>query len=271
MIPKELCHYTKRDTALEKILFGGKIRLGLLGLTNDPKESKWNPIAALYPENYMPKHEEMIQLGDEAQRVSKEEWKVLCMSQHFAVRKYKEETKNTVISKFRHGYSRPRMWAQYAENHSGVCLIFDGKKLHANIESALNGRCKIFSGSVTYKNYGAIVSELFDYSDILRYGLSEGVRAHYYKHYKHYFLSKYPDWKNESEYRWLVHSPSNAPEFVNIEGALKAVVIGSDFPKVYETAMIEVCKKLKASIGRMNWSNGMPSFDLKGIYDPNNA
>lgn len=269
MIPKELCHYTKKDIALEKILFEKKIRLGLLGLTNDPKESKWSPMAIMPPQGYRLKPEELDQVVKESERVSKEEWKVLCMSQHLPKRKYREDMKNVVMSNFRHGYSRPRMWAHYAENHSGVCLIFDGKKLHENIDHELRDNHKIFHGAVTYKNYGAFVTEFIEYSDVIKYGLSDGIRMHYYKHYEHYFLSKYPDWKNETEFRWLVHSPTNQPEHVNIEGALKAVVLGSDFPKVYETTMIDLCKKLDVSIGRMNWNNGMPRFDLKGIYDPN--
>jgi hypothetical protein len=99
-------------------------------------------------------------------------------------------------------------------------------------------------------------------------GLSGAIRMHYYKYYEHYFPAKYPDWQSESEYRWLIHSTSNAPEFVNIEGALRSVIPGSDFPKVYETTMIEVCEKLRVSVGRMNWSNGIPNVNLTGIYDP---
>jgi len=38
-VPKEVCHYTKMRTALEKILSTGNIRLGEITSTNDPLES----------------------------------------------------------------------------------------------------------------------------------------------------------------------------------------------------------------------------------------
>ena len=34
-----LFHYTKRETAIEKIFFNGSIRMGPLTPTNDPEES----------------------------------------------------------------------------------------------------------------------------------------------------------------------------------------------------------------------------------------
>jgi len=39
-IPTEVCHYTSKETAMEHILESKKIRLGRLGFTNDPRESK---------------------------------------------------------------------------------------------------------------------------------------------------------------------------------------------------------------------------------------
>jgi hypothetical protein len=40
MLPRNIYHYTRLDTGLEKILSSNKIRLGLLGNTNDPRETK---------------------------------------------------------------------------------------------------------------------------------------------------------------------------------------------------------------------------------------
>ncbi|MCE9644709.1 MAG: DUF2971 domain-containing protein [Chloroflexi bacterium] len=268
MIPRELCHYTKKDTALEKILFKRQIRLGQLGLTNDPKESKWRSFAIIYPENYKPRDSYPFPESEEVYRISKEEWKVLCMTQHLPKRKYKSLMKNEIMPRFQHGWNRPRMWAQYADNHSGVCLIFDGKILHSNIVSSLKDRCKIFHGPVSYKNYNAAVTRPIDYSDIIDLGLTNGIRKFLFEHHNEYFLTKFPDWENESEYRWLLHSDSKSEEYVSIEGALKAVLVGSDFPKVYEPAIKEVCKGLGVSVGRMHWSNGIPSANFGEIFDP---
>jgi len=40
VIPEKVYHYTKKETALETILFTQKLKLSQLGLTNDPYETK---------------------------------------------------------------------------------------------------------------------------------------------------------------------------------------------------------------------------------------
>lgn len=270
MIPKELCHYTKRDTALEKILFGKQIRLGQLGSTNDPKESKWSSlgIIPLDDEDAMKSLGNRDKIIDEAQRIYREEWKVLCMTKHLPKSKYKRVIKNYVVSKFRYGYCRPKMWAQYAENHAGVCIIFDGDKLHQRIQITLKDRFKIFQGSVTYKNYGAAFDKNIDKTYITKYGVTNGIRNFFFENFHDYFLTKYPDWESESEYRWLIHNPDNSPEFVNIEGTIKSIMVGSDFPKVYEPSLRELCIELKVPAGRILWTNGIPNPVFGDIYKP---
>lgn len=268
MIPKELCHYTKKDIALEKILFKRQIKLGSCGNTNDPKESGWQSTAVAAPINNDLHIDFLNKIATEADKIRKEEWKVLCLTKHSPKRKPNDRIKGDVVRWFSPGYSRPRMWAQYAENHSGVCLIFDGKQLHENIEKELKSRCKIIYGSVSYKNYGSARSLFIDIPDQLTDGLTEIIRNHYLKNHEHYFLSKYPDWKHESEFRWLVHSPEKSEEFVSIEGALKSVLVGSAFPEVYEPAVITICKELKVAVGKMAWTNGLPQPSLNILYDP---
>ena len=40
MIPEDVCHYTRADVALEKILLEERLKIGQLRYTNDPKESR---------------------------------------------------------------------------------------------------------------------------------------------------------------------------------------------------------------------------------------
>lgn len=265
MIPKELCHYTKRDTAIEKILFNRQLKLGRLGLTNDPKETKTRTISVIsdYEKQY-----DLFDIAHKAEKVMKEEWRVLCLTKHLPTRKT-YSNRNVYLNFFAPGYCRPRMWAQYAENHSGVCLIFDGKRLAAEIECKKKRGYQVFCGAVSYYNYDSIVSKSIDYSDIETLGLLNGIRRHYYNYYEHYFLSKYPDWRDESEFRWLIHSPrKKSDEFINIDGALKAVLVGAGFPRAYESSLRELCRNINVSAGRMDWKNGVPIALLGSIYDP---
>lgn len=266
MIPKELFHYTKKETALGKILLERTIRLGQISLTNDPKESRLN-IGVSYtnkksPGKWAPK------VRAEAKRVFKEEWNVLCMTKNLPKRKYLDINKNQVMMQARYGYAHPKMWAYYGENHSGICLVFDGKKLNANIVATLKDRCKIFSGAVNYKKYGMFYSNPIDDSYIEKYGLTEGVRKYFFANYQELFLTKHPDWESEAEFRWLIHNPTNSPEYVSIEGAIKAVLVGSDFPQASEHVVKKLAKELKISAGRIIWHNGMPFASYGSIYEP---
>jgi len=277
MIPKELCHYTKKDIALEKILYDREIKLGLIGLTNDPKESQIDMYSMTQPNNYQFSLSELNETNKLFLSIAKEEWKVLCLTKNLPKRKNLDKDFGNVVNQFMPGYNRPRMWAQYAENHTGVCLIFDGYRLHKNINETLKNRCKIFHGSVSYVKYAASIQyRSLEFPDITKNEIrerigdyfKERIRDYYFENYKSYFLSKYPDWKNESEYRWLVHSEKKSPEFVSIDGALKAVLVGRQFPKVYEPALINICKQLRVSAGRMNWAVGVPYPNFGMLYKP---
>lgn len=272
-IPQDLFHYTKSDTALEIILPSKKLRLGQLGFTNDPRESKpWN-ILKLNPnreyKNANPVDVSKV-LDEMIPRVMKEEWKVLCFTAEVVPRWINEP-----LEKFRyrtHGYAHPRMWAQYAENHRGVCLWFDGNKINDNINRELSGRCKIFHGKVDYDvPPGAFVLSPFPQSifeDVEELGGENAARKYVFDNYEYFFLRKHLDWESEAEYRWLIHSNKPEPEFVSIVDAIKGILIGIDFPDTRKPLLIELCKELKISAGDITYQNGMPVANLNSIYMP---
>jgi hypothetical protein len=270
MIPVELCHYTRKDTALEIILVNKEIKFSQLRFTNDPMDSMVRPLPTFDSDvsgDIEAITSKTITLASNinplASKIQLDEWKVLCLTKNLKPRIHK----NGNDSLFLKGYCRPHMWAQYAENNKGVCLIFDGRRLHENIKNyAVRKQCKIFHGSVSYKN-AYITLDPLNVQNFLKYGEKE-IRDYYVKCYKTIFLTKYQDWKNESEYRWLIHAQTPLAEYVSIEGALKAVLVGRDFPEVYVPALKKICKKLKVSAGRMFWWYGAPHPSLDNIYKP---
>jgi len=268
MIPKELCHYTKRETALEKILFNKQIKLGRLGLTNDPKESKTRSHVIPSGSGYK-LHTQFKNINTAVEKVSKDEWKVFCLAKSLPIN-LENTRENVYRGLFAPGYSRPRMWAQYGENHSGVCLIFDGERLSKNIESLKDKNKIVIHGPVSYDNYDKSISNHLDLSDIKNLGPLRAVRKYYYDNYEYFFLTKHPDWRDETEYRWLIHDTGKKKdEFVSIEGALAAILVGIDFPPVYEITLKELCKGLNISAGKMEWINGFPMPQFGSIYNPN--
>src|SRR4030067_3572463 len=126
LIPTEVCHYTSKETALEHILESQKIRLGGLGLTNDPRESKrWMVPNVVWGDELTKEGEKEIakstlMIDQEVNRILKEEWRVLCTVCH----NYPYSDSYVGKKEYAHheyGFSHSRMWAQYAKNHSGVC------------------------------------------------------------------------------------------------------------------------------------------------------
>jgi hypothetical protein len=273
MICKEVCHYTKKDVALEKILYTKKLQLGQFGFTNDPRESKAPFISSIiHDDTGDSTHTDqailMQQAFDVIDVILTEEWKVLCVTCAKTKSRSQDRHKKTIHNHLAPGYSRPRMWAQYAENHKGVCLIFDGVKLNRNIHEELGARCQIIQGRVLYNDYTPTRVSPLLYSEIENYGSIEAVRRHTFAYHQDYFFRKYPDWEGETEYRWIAHSLDKSPEYVSVDNAIKAVLVGVDFPQVYEHSLILLCKELKISAGRMEWVNGLPYPNFGSIYKP---
>jgi hypothetical protein len=293
MIPKEVCHYTKASTIL-KILGTKKLRINQLKFTNDPRESKERNAAIVWVAyqssssdrdqnageikkghsslSFNPTQDVLINsIRREANEIALEEWKVLCVTLHHPQKRVRDIQDEVYNHSIRHGYSRPRMWAQYAENHKGVCIIFDAIRLNAIIHKTHKSQCRIFQGPVSY-NYKSLVFNTIPIKDlhvnIKKENLIEALRSHYISNYEETFLIKHPDWRDETEYRWVLHSPKKSGLYVPIENAIKAILIGVDFPKTYEPRLIKFCEELEVSIGRMEWDDGIALARFGSIYQP---
>jgi Protein of unknown function (DUF2971) len=273
MIPNEACHYTKAETTL-LILRTKKLRIGQLKCTNDPRESK-ERYAGIINEvrESLPKDRflDTKLMTKELNRIALEEWKVLCVTMH-GRRKFSGHPQDVVYNQdVRPGYSHPRMWAQYAEKHKGACIVLDGIKLNENINKELGNRCKIFGGRVSY-DYQQFAFDNVYYPQIEgyinKYGFTNGLRHYYFVNLKNIFLIKHPDWKQESEYRWLLHSPKHTCEYVAINNVLKGILLGLDFPKSSESELKRLCKELGIWTRRMVSHDGFQSPEFDSDYRP---
>jgi hypothetical protein len=277
IIPTEICHYTSKETAMECILESGKIRLGRLGLTNDPRESKlWTVPSVAWGEEINKKSEREIfenalLVQQEVNRILKEEWRVLCTVCHNDPCAYSYPGKKE-YDHHEYGFSHSRMWAQYAGNHSGICLLFDGKILDENIHKHFESTKlsnPIFHGFVRYHYEASVrITPTYLDSEFQNEELVDRIRKTLRKYYELNFLYKSTEWKTEHEFRWLVHCSDHLDILIPIENAIKAVIVGTDFPKVYEASLIVLCEKLKIPAGRIRWDNGIPYANRFQIYKP---
>ena len=113
------------------------------------------------------------------------------------------------------GGNHPAMWAHYADDSNGVCIVLDEKSLIENNKVSLS---EIFYKieDVKYSHNCSPDDNITksDYSD-----LSDFLQ----KNYKELFFKKHVDWSYEKETRLLIEKPEID---LNIKGAIKYIILG---------------------------------------------
>jgi hypothetical protein len=223
---------------------------------NDPRESKtWQP--PLISDN-LPSVEEHLKVMEEAGRVLKDTCKVLCVT-----RDDPQAVRNLPDDIFRRGFAHSRMWAQYAGNHDGVCLVFNKKQLNHRIAGELGQKAIIYHGPVVYRDerYAEDVRAFsLLYDEIISLGMNQYLNKHVAEHHPALFFRKGKNWESEWEYRWVLRGSDALDEFVSIEDSLCGICLGADFPSVYEPLVISACMEYKVRVYRVVWNNGFPMF-----------
>jgi hypothetical protein len=122
-----LYHYTSREGAFEHILQTQTLRIAPFIHMNDPREAMdWKITMARfsgYPQSQVDAD------GAEFNAALKRRSKVVCFSE--------DDLAAAAPPDLARGWAHPRMWAQYAGNHTGACLIFDKEALAAGMSVAL--------------------------------------------------------------------------------------------------------------------------------------
>ena len=266
-----VAHYTRLETAVDHILKNRTLRIGPLLATNDPRETKmWNFSVGSSGSVSSPSSKELEDLAHhnyDFNKILRNGYKVLCVSQ---------DAENAMKMDFSdRSYCKPRMWAQYAENHRGVCLIFDKQVLHKTLEQKF-GQDSLIFGNVLYDNFHDVRSlgwpkymDAFSLSgdDIKKYGLEITLEKHREKYLDVFFFWKNKDWEHEAEYRWIVSGKNNEPEFIQIEDSLRAILLGVDYPMERLDEIYEYCRNTNTYFARIVWRNGMPVVQW---FEPNN-
>jgi len=255
-MPDELFHYTKAQTALEHILVDKTRKISQLQFTNDPKESKELHFMSFTGLTLSPSEGSSFKMIHKklravARRIKLKEWKVLCFSQNHA--DFGSGKALADFNPFLSGKYYPAMWAHYASTpsrpHDGVCLRFNYHKLQNRISETFKDKGKYFveEGAVEYNNLKFFSYLPFNLERILELNeleIEDRVREYFFTNYKEIFLLKSKDWANQLEYRWLVHSRNDSPEYISIDGVLEEVLVGEEFPSVYDPSLAALCAAL---------------------------
>lgn len=120
-----------------------------------------------------------------------------------------------VDSGVQEGSNHPALWAHYADNANGVCIVIDKDAfLESNREKLNNKFHRLENVQYTQLHFPDDTVVDRQYSSV-----SELVQLNY----KELFFKKHPDWSNEGEVRFLIESNE---EYLNIKGTIKHIVLG---------------------------------------------
>lgn len=259
-----LYHYTKSKIALDCILPSHKLMFGNYVNTNDPKETKHWEFSIGTNENRDLSKYDMNDLSNRLSHAFKSQTKVLCFSKDD-----NELSGNHISDIYKRGFCKPRMWAQYCENHTGICLVFDWQKIEKIVEERFSCDFLVLNGAVNYKNRGIVPSRNesdycinIDYLE--RYGFNDYASAHFKKYYRRLFFEKLADWHQENEYRWIVVADTTKPIFIDFKDSLVGIIFGeSTKDKDIDKAITLTDNSIQYT--GLKWKNCSPWYDLVNI------
>lgn len=251
-------HYTKLNIALEHILYDGKFRLSLLKDTNDPWEYKSKLLSMVgwsLPPEASKFYDDAHPLID---RIIRQESRVMCFCSNksptivLSTRKILEDPAPPSF-----GWSKSRMWAQYGENHRGICLVFSKKEIEAKFANATGAR---FTNHMTYTASAAapISGVTLNGNQLIKDGVESYCYNHIQLHSDDLFFIKNIDYRDECEYRVVVIDPDRQYASIDISEAIRGVIAGDRTPKVYHPMIRQQSENYGVEFRYVHWEKGKP-------------
>jgi Protein of unknown function (DUF2971) len=243
----KLYHYTKLSTAIEFILPSMTLRTNFLNKMNGPKENqRWSfgsvnvPYESLYPElnlnadRNFAHFESMFKLGEEI----KSKIQAICF----------------VYSDKYEGYENEMMWAQYAENHCGVCLEID-----TDLFIKENDNIDIFKfQNVNYSTRKK--DEWIHWNPNM--SKDENIMQHIQRDFEGLFLSKSHYWQKEFEKRLLILGDKYY--FLTIKDSLTGIYCGLFTDSNYDIAIQQFIDTTKTKSYRVYFEeNGLKRMERR--------
>jgi hypothetical protein len=257
-------HYTSAGTAKEHILRNGTLRLGTYAGTNDPKESKtWQSDLGTNQNRDLGKYK-FQEMSRQFSALLKANAKLACFATDAA-----PLTGDHIQDILNRGFCKPRMWAQYADKHRGVCLVFRRTTLLAAVKSQAVG-ATVFSGKVMYRNQPLIRPltvhefmidiDLYETTGALAYA-----RTHLQRHYRPLFFEKLQDWRDETEWRIVVVGTESGPIDVKYGDALVGVIHGADLDEALSWEIAEMTEGRDVYHMGLLWKNSNPWYNYEAM------
>lgn len=215
---KYIYHYTTMEKAIKYIIPEKRLRLSPIKNMNDPEERFYRVYGMegiIDPENLLTSRELSERCGEILTKIVK------CVS--FSVDDTVFDEMDTTQG---YGFCKPRMWAQYATNHQGICLAFDKEIITKVAFENFSNRALI--GNVFYCNYPTSLATPIDLKIMEEMGHTQYLKKFALESGKILYFVKNKDWTNESEFRIICVDTEKEYLYINIEKSLKHIIFGID-------------------------------------------
>jgi hypothetical protein len=240
-----LYHYTRWERLLD-IAHSGALRLSPVTSMNDPRETKrWFMSHATFDTTPPGAASGLWEAAEDFRRLVK-----------VAAFATDRPGDNVQDIRFGAGYARPRMWAQYAANHTGVCIIFERADLVERLAARFRGGANSGTTHFTSDHVRYVREEALTAIGVGDAPLTETVEAYFLHQWKDAFYVKHEDWRDENEFRMAVYERGNAdPLFVDARGAVAGLVLGVDFKDEHLSVARTFNDALAVDgrVGRISW------------------
>lgn len=238
-----LFHYSSFEK-VTKIIFNDNLRFSNIYTLNDTTEYK--PKIVFYKDT--PFNGEIIERCKEINH----HIKICCFTQDNDKIKRLPKKNDLYFTDYTgRGFAFPRMWAQYAANNKGVCLIINKDKM----EKYISARLKIIhKGPVKYvERYNCFRfshAAILDFKNqVLSRNTTDSIVAEkfmetYPNYVKENYFTKLTDWRDENEYRIALFSPNGETLTIgNLNDYLEGIVIGENIDNVDEQILRKLLRK----------------------------
>lgn len=228
-------HYTTAAKAIQAILPQRSLRMGSLAALADPRESQIWPFRVYSRDVASNSRFDPAIFAEATSSLTDRSW-VLCCTRDdpSAITEHSDPI-------LKAGFGHPRMWAQYADNFKGVCLVLSHARLHDEVVAAVYPR-NLFFGPIHYSNTidDSSAYDLTYLEDFLDNGVDATLEPHISRHHKTLFFTKHLDWRDEWEYRWVLRA-AETPPLIPVLNCLAAVLLGSDCRPPDTEEIVRLC------------------------------
>ncbi|MCD4819051.1 MAG: DUF2971 domain-containing protein [Candidatus Cloacimonetes bacterium] len=265
-------HYTKASTAIDFILYNEQLKFNEGRKSNDPIESRKARRGTVYmgsevdepitkenalDSNYLNKYISCLE----------NQFHQICFCKNHIGKDFASEHYLCNFSGHEEifGFTKFRMWEQYADNYAGVCIAFSKKKILALNDNKNN----LLKDDIDYLTFRELSEKkMGDVNGNLLSSLGrDKYKEQIEENVKKSFFYKHKDYAGENEYRLgtLYDKKKCCVEHIrgelvfdktmmlNVSGCIEAIFISSYLNDRQKKDLLEYANNLEVSIIEMNW------------------